>query len=773
MTAINSHVAREIVDDCAAHDADLFVIYLGNNEVVGPYGAGTVFGSFSSRLAVVRAAIRLKALRIGQLLERALDAVNGGPGQDTWRGMEMFLEQQIARDDPRLGKVYDHFAANLRAMIAKAHRSGAETVLLTVATNLRDQPPFASAHRPDLEPDEASRWQAHSDAGVAAAAAGAAQRAVEAWQLAESIDDRYAELHFRLGRSLLALGHGEEALRHFLEARDLDTLRFRADSRINEVIREVAAQQAERGVTLIDTATQVAEGSPGPEDARSSSRESRASWLPGYRLFHEHVHLNFDGNRVVAEAVYEHLRARLSAATREAPRNLGAEASALHRPSREILTERLVFTEIDRLEMEREILRIVSRPPFTGQLDHSTDLEKRRMRLAGMTPTTDRESWERAQRQYRSRLAEDPRDLEIRRRFATLLQARRHSEAAAEHWRHLLERLPGVASWRADLATALADLGRRDEALAELATLSRANGETADLAVHRGSLLETLGDAAAAEDAYRSALRLRPNHPVARFNLANLALQRGDRTEAIAGYRALIEQQPTFAPGHHNLGRCLEQQGDTEGAITAYRQAVAADPMAASAHNSLGLALEKQGKPEAAAVAYRQALSTDPGYALARFNLADLELTQGRAAAAAEHYAEGLQARPDNTQARYNFAAALRILGRDAAAVAELERVLTVRPDDPGTLHNLAWILAASKDEALRKPRRAVDLAERAARVTARRSPEILETLAIAYRATGRAREARATLEQAVRRARDQGRAGFAAGLERQLATFP
>jgi hypothetical protein len=44
MTAINSHALLPIARDCANHDGDLWIIYMGNNEVVGPLGAGTVIG---------------------------------------------------------------------------------------------------------------------------------------------------------------------------------------------------------------------------------------------------------------------------------------------------------------------------------------------------------------------------------------------------------------------------------------------------------------------------------------------------------------------------------------------------------------------------------------------------------------------------------------------------------------------------------------------------------------------------------------------------------
>ena len=67
MAAINSHVVREIARDCARYDPDLFVVYMGNNEVVGPYGPGTVLTPALSNLHLIRLGIALRATRIGQL----------------------------------------------------------------------------------------------------------------------------------------------------------------------------------------------------------------------------------------------------------------------------------------------------------------------------------------------------------------------------------------------------------------------------------------------------------------------------------------------------------------------------------------------------------------------------------------------------------------------------------------------------------------------------------------------------------------------------------
>ncbi len=789
MTAINSHVARVIVDDCAPHQGDLFIIYLGNNEVVGPYGAGTVFGAetvfgtntrlgaFTPNLATIRASIALQATRTGQLLARSL-AANSRPTLGEWRGMEMFLEQRVAADDPRLPTVYEHFRHNLADMINTIHGTGAETLLVTVASNLRDQPPFASSHRAGLSTEDEARWIEHYRTGRQAMEADDHETALTEWQQAAEIDDRYAELRFQMGHAYLTLGDAERSKAHLRAARDLDTLRFRADSMINQTIRQVATAHPEHGVSLLDMAGALIDGTfvedtfvEGPfvegtfvDDAASDKAEGFPG-MPGNRFFHEHVHFNFAGNFALASAVYRHLEPHFS--TQDAsPSNLDAAVPPLPL-NQQRLADRLAFTPFDEIELERDILRLVSRPPFVDQIDHHPDLNRRWLRVrelhAKLTPT----SWQDAETLYEQRLSEQPNDLEARRRLATHLQTRRPA-ASIPHWRFLLDRLPDLSRWRVAFALALADAGQAEEALTELERLPPGDRDSADGLVNRGTILEARGDQDAADAAYRQALTLDPRHTLASFNLASSTLRRGQLARSTELFQALVEGAKDFAPAHHGLGRSLELQGDVRSAITAYRAALRADPGLASAYNSLGLALQARGDFSDAARAFRQALTYRHDFALAMFNLADLRWSLGFHTEAATLYARGLSYRPDNVQARYNRAGALMAAGDEAAALAELELVIGVRAD-PGSLHNLAWILATSDRPELRDPARAITLAERAARGTNNQSAEILETLAVAYQAAGRTHDARATLNTALSLAHDRQQNALATRLQQRL----
>ena len=78
----------------------------------------------------------------------------------------------------------------------------------------------------------------------------------------------------------LALERRPRPAKHFQKACDCDALVFRADSRINDIIRDTARQMGGPGLALCDAAASL------PEPGK----------IPGVETFYEHVHFNFDGS---------------------------------------------------------------------------------------------------------------------------------------------------------------------------------------------------------------------------------------------------------------------------------------------------------------------------------------------------------------------------------------------------------------------------------------------------------------------------------------------
>jgi tetratricopeptide (TPR) repeat protein len=340
--AINSHVLLPIAKGLASQRPDLFIIYSGNNEVVGPYGPGTALSSSGMSLPVIRANIFARSTRIGQLLTKL------GTQKREWGGMEMFLDKQVPARSPLMKHVYENYESNLRDTAGTARESGARVIIATTATNLKDCAPFASLHREDLGQDGLRSWSELVQQGSELENRKSFAEALQKYLSAAKIDDQYAELEFRIARCLWMLGDYLAAKEHFLRARDLDTLRFRADSKINDISRAVAT--ALPGVELVDADAVFAKESP--------------NGIIGSELVYEHVHLTPEGNHLLARAMF------LQIVTKLAPQ-AGHPLQEPDVPSQIECEQLLAFTKHDHTRITREMLQRLGKPPFTNQLNHS------------------------------------------------------------------------------------------------------------------------------------------------------------------------------------------------------------------------------------------------------------------------------------------------------------------------------------------------------------------------------------------------------------------
>ena len=384
--AINSHVLLPIAKGVAPERPDLFIIYSGNNEVVGPYGPGTALTSSGLSLPVIRGSIWIRSTRIGQLLTKVATQ------KREWGGMEMFLDRQVPASSPLMKNVYANFEKNLRDTIAVARNAGARVIVSTVATNLRDCAPFASRHREGLSERDIQAWTEFMRQGSTLESSRNYADALRVYQSAERIDDQYAELEFRIARTWWNLGDYRAAKQHFARARDLDTLRFRADSRINEINR---AASTNNGVELVDADEILSDGS--------------ANDVIGSDLVYEHVHMTPAGNYLLARAMFSQIVAKM-------PSEIAASSKGSEVPTEEDCEQRLAFTGYDRLRISNEMAQRLQKPPFTNQLNHSDQL----LRIMFKTQESP-ESADATVSQYEWAIRQNPDDRVLRYNFGLFL----------------------------------------------------------------------------------------------------------------------------------------------------------------------------------------------------------------------------------------------------------------------------------------------------------------------------------------------------------------
>jgi tetratricopeptide (TPR) repeat protein len=653
VTAINSHVVRQIARDCARLHGDVWVLYMGNNEVVGPFGAGTVFGAQTPPRALIHTQLALKATRLGQWLDALrwrLARNSATPAE--WEGMEMFLRQQIRQDDPRMARVYQSFQRNLEDVVELGRAAGARVLVSSVVGNLKDCPPFASLHRADLTAAQLAEWNRFYQAGVAHENATNPAAALASYEQAARLDDRFAELHFRRGRCQWAVGDVAAARRSFEQAQDLDTLRFRADTRINEIIGAVATRKASRGVKFLDVRAAFATNSP--------------HGIVGGEFLWEHVHFNFAGNYLLARLVAEQLADWLPAHSPGA-----ASASATNRPpllSAEACAQRLALTDWDRYQLVDEVFKRLQHPPFTHQLDHQTQVARLQAERAALRPATRPAAFPAAAEIYREALARRPSDWVLHENFAQLLEAFGELGEAEKHWRRVTELAPHHEQGWFKLASVVDVQGRPAEATVVL----------------------------------RQVLQRRPDLSEARHGLAQALASQGKTAEAVAELQRVIRLQPGFAEARVNLGLLLARQGRTNEAMAQYAEALRVDTNSSAAHINLGRLLASQGQTTQAVVHYREAVRLNPDSAVAHYNLGNALATLGNADAA-KHYAEAVRANPAFAEARFKWGIELARQGRDPEALTQFEEAVRLRPDSAEAHMHLGTALARARrfDEAI------------------------------------------------------------------------
>ncbi|MDZ4857938.1 MAG: tetratricopeptide repeat protein [Candidatus Hydrogenedentes bacterium] len=106
----------------------------------------------------------------------------------------------------------------------------------------------------------------------------------------------------------------------------------------------------------------------------------------------------------------------------------------------------------------------------------------------------------------------------------------------------------------------------------------KAGGESYVVRSNLGALAEQRGDFQEARQHFEAALRVRPDHPTALFNLAGSFVKQNQPAMAIPLYRKAITIQPEDGDVHAQLSLALFMVGDTEGAKAEVAEALRLGP---------------------------------------------------------------------------------------------------------------------------------------------------------------------------------------------------
>ena len=560
ITATNSHVVLPIAKEVSQHRPDMAIIYLGNNEVVGPFGAGTIFSRLSPNLTLIRAGIQLKATRIGQAMQTIIGKVGNETSPKKWQGMEMFLGNQVRSDSAALETVYSHYQENLSDIINTFKDKEIPVVVSTVGSNLKDFPPLASQHGLSLQADELIQWDNLYKEGMEQFQADEIKAALSAFLEAEQIDGSYADLQSFIGQSYLKVGKYSAARKHFELARDLDTLRFRADSRINDVIRAVFEETSDSGVSIVDAVHRFDEQSP--------------QGIQGKELYYEHVHLTFHGNYLLARNAAEKVLLSL-------PKNQIAYAEGTGFLNEQDCSDLLALTQFDQLRVEKDLLQRLKKPPFSNQSGHDDRLSKLAANITELEMALNPKAIADDDSLYMQAIQSADEDPWLHYNYGIFLKEQKKSQAAIIQFKEFVNLLPQSYKGHHELAVMLAGSGRFEQALPHYQAaidLIRITETRTELRLLYAYALARLGRYEESMTVYEEALAEDPSSAVDLYHaMAKIRLKTGHLTEALA----LLEEAITANNGAEeipdiffNYGHVLKQLKKTDQSIAAYKEAI-------------------------------------------------------------------------------------------------------------------------------------------------------------------------------------------------------
>jgi len=558
----------------------------------------------------------------------------------------MFKEHRLAYDDPSRLRAYQNFKENLADILRAARGAGIPVVLSAVGSNLKDCAPFASLHNTALSSAQQSQSEAFLQQGLSLQAAGRNQEACQAFAQAAALDPQQAELQFRLGACDLALSNDVRAAQEFQSACDDDAGAFRADARINHIIKDAAQAHAGEGLRYVDAPEMLAENSPDK--------------IPGNELFFDHVHLNFAGNYLLGRAFADQVAAALPSPVVAKGKKDWATEEACDR--------RLAVSVWDRSKLAGRVLGAFDAPPFVDQSNSEARSRIYLAQLEQLEHQMDGESNKKSRAMYEEAIALAPDDYCLHDNFSEFLFHIGDVAGALKEEQRVADLLPQSPLPYQKIGRALVSECKVDEAVtnflralkirpddfrvldqlgliaanrqemaraaAYFAQSLRLNPGFVDTHIDWGFAQECDGKVDQAAAQYRQAADLQPAGPAALFSQAVELARAHQRDKAINCLRDAVWMKPDFWQARYLLGVELAAAGKTQDAQGQFSEVIAARPDFAKAHLNEGVAWARQGKFEMALAEFQTAVKLNPADKVARKNLEAVQQDVARLQAA-------------------------------------------------------------------------------------------------------------------------------------------
>ncbi len=295
-----SYRAAHLMEELINYQPDLFIIYTGHNEFLEErtYGQIRDMSPLVTDTVSLLNKTRTWSAMNSAMKSLGLQAQKEEPNRDTLGDrVDTILDLTVGldhykRDDALRENILEHYRLSLERMVALARSVDAEVMFVNPASSQNDCTPFKSQHTSGLEPSAQQRTEQMLAQAKEAMRTEDWQKALGILETAAAENPRHAELQYRRGQALLALGRYDEAKEAFRIASDEDICPLRALTPMNRIVKAVASEQQ---LALVDYV----------EILERQMQAQKGYPIPGAELFLDHVHPTIEGHKILAVALLQ------------------------------------------------------------------------------------------------------------------------------------------------------------------------------------------------------------------------------------------------------------------------------------------------------------------------------------------------------------------------------------------------------------------------------------------------------------------------------------
>lgn len=541
-----SYRIAKLMQELTRYEPDLFIVYSGQNEFLERRSYGKL-ADLPSWL--VNLDSTLNGTRTYSSLKRLSEALRPESLKKAGKKYEVSGEvktmlaytagpRSYHRDDELRLQILKHYSFNLERMVLLAEEAGADIVFVTPVVNLKDVSPFKSENKEGLTAQAENSFYRLLEKGKKRHEEGNPADALKLYKQAFEIDNRYADLYFRIGRALFDLKGYEKAEHAFKRAVDEDVAPLRALSAMRTILLEVTSRQ---GVPLVDF----------EQILKRAYLEAYDHSVFGDEYFLDHVHTSDEGYRLLGLSLLGTLK------------NEGflSPGHALTEAQMEKV-ERQVRSSMDNEYYRDSLFNLAKVFDWAGKFEETEHLLKKSISLYG------------------------PQG-EVYVLLGTVLLKKGEIDASIDTFQEALKTGYETPTLYMRLADAYRTTGRFSEALEAYKKKFGLDGLAYEAHTLYGIVYAFQGDHKTAILEFEEALRLKPDYIVASVNMVGSLYVENRFDEVITLAKEVLKKDPKQYKMHFIIGEILLDRGDGDGAIQYLSKAVRIAPDFLKARESL------------------------------------------------------------------------------------------------------------------------------------------------------------------------------------------